>query len=364
MFTVNVILLFGLVLVGFIITLRDKKSFNLMMLVLVLFSVFISLLISERTTNYGDMIQNDTAVYNNYFNCLKEGRLKGCENVVIEIPGNELMLGMIARTVIFFKLDNSIIFFIISFFLCSSYLYFIRPLGVLMPLGFFLFLTSPIFWELSSNVIRASLSVSFFLLLISMFAMGNHSSYKKVTMYVGGCLSHSSFFIYTPLFLLYRKIKVETLFILFLCGLALSPILTKFLFGFIGLLLSDFIIGKKIVFYMSKSTGSGVMNYIYVIGKMNIVMIFFLYSVYKQTKNEWFISTFKVLLLLLVAGSFLGDTNFVYRIINVYELLLIPLIVFSLKTRAKYVGVVFVIYATYKLYMFDYFYENYIRFFQ
>lgn len=363
MLTVNVILLMGLFFAGLTIILHDKKSVDLMKVILVLFTVFIAFVLAERTTDYGDMIQNDTAIYNNYINCVKESRVQGCENVVIEIPGNELMIGSIIHTVLYFKLDNSFVFFVTALLLCLSCLLFIKPLGAFMPIGFFLILTSPIFWELSSNIIRASLSVSFFLILLSCLFMESSGRLKKAILYLCGCISHTSFFIYTPLFLFYKKSKVETLFVLFIFGILLSPILTKFVFGFLGLIFSDFIIGKKIIFYMSKSSGTGMMNYIYAIGKMNLVMIFFMYTVYKQTTNQWFISTYKVLLLILVAGAFLGDTNFVYRIINVYELLLIPLIVFSLKIKARYAGYVFVIYSAYKIYMFDYFYESYIRFF-
>jgi hypothetical protein len=353
----------GLFFAGLTIILHDKTSADLMKVILVLFSVFTAFIIAERTTDYGDMVQNDTAIYNNYFNCIQEDRIKGCENVVIQMPSNEIMVGSVARMVHFFELDNSIVFFIIAFLLCLSCLLYIKPLGAFMPLGFFLILTSPIFWELSSNIIRASLSISFFLLLLSVLVSERSGRLKKVILYVCGCISHTSFFIYTPLFMFYKKTKVEVLFPLFIAGLLLSPLLTKFVFGFLGLLFSDLIIGKKLLFYMSKSSGTGMMNYIYAIGKMNIVMVAFMYSVYKQTSNQWFISSYKVLLLILVAGSFLGDTNFVYRIINIYELLLIPLIVFSLKIKAKYAGYMFVIYSVYKLYMFDYFYESYIRFF-
>jgi hypothetical protein len=364
MLTVNIILFIGFIIAICSFAIRDKLSYNLFLLLLILFSLFASLIIAERPTDFDSMVQNDTAHYNNFFNCIREQRPGGCENVVIQMPPNEIMLGAIARVIISFGFDNTAIFFSISFLFFLAIITFIRPLGVLMPLAFALIITTPIFWELTSNVARSSLSISFLLLLLSVFLKKEQSSYKKLGLYCSGALSHSSFFIYTPIFLFYNRLQVKPLFILFVLGVILSSLLTKLLLGFTDFIFSNSVIGQKLLFYIKNSTGIGLMNYIYVIGKMNCVVICYLFFASLKIKNDWFTSVFKILLLILIGGSLLGDTNFVYRIINVYEVLLISLLIFTVKVKAQFSGYMLFIYAVYKLYMFDYFYQNYIRFFQ
>lgn len=363
MLTVNIILFLGLLLAMSVFAMRDKVTYSLSVVLLILISLFASLIIAERPTNEDFMVQNDTAHYSNFFNCIREDRAGGCENVVIQMPPNELMIGSITRVLTSLGFDNTIIFFTVAFVFCIACIAFIRPLGSLMPLAFALILTTPIFWELTSNIIRTSLSMSFFLLLLSVLLKSNQSRFKKIGLYCGGALSHSSFFIYTPVFFLYKHFSVRSLFILFIAGLVLSSILTKILFGFSDLILSGSVIGSKARYYINNSTGIGFMNYIYVIGKMNVVVICYLYFASLKINNTWFLSAFKVLLLLLIGGSLLGDTNFVYRIINGYELLMIPLLIFSVKNKAQFSGYILFIYVVYKIYMFDYFYPNYIRFF-
>ncbi|KXJ49442.1 MAG: hypothetical protein AXW17_02300 [Colwellia sp. Phe_37] len=363
MLTVNIILFLGLILAISIFAMRGKVSYSLSLVLLILVSLFASLIIAQRPTNEDFMVQNDTAHYNNFFNCIRENRAGGCENVVIQMPPNELMIGAITRVLTSLGFDNATIFFSIAFLFCIACIAFIRPLGNLMPLAFSLILTTPIFWELTSAAMRASLSISFFLLLVSVLLKKNQSRYKKIGLYCGGALSHSSFFIYTPLFFLYKQFSVRTLFVLFIAGLVLSSILTKLLFGFSDLLWSGSVIANKLMFYVRNSSGIGLMNYIYVIGKMNILVICYLYFASLTIKSIWFLSAFKILLLILIGGSLLGDTNFVYRVINGYEILMIPLLIFTVKVKSQFSGYLLFVYSAYKIYMFDYFYESYIRFF-
>ena len=363
MITVNIILFIGIFLIISVFFVQDKSNFKLSTVLLILVSLLISFIVGQRSIEENFMVQNDTSVYNDYINCLRDYEDNECRNKVIQLPPNELLFTYVSKVGIWIGFNNAMIFFAITFILLSCYINFIKPLGNLMLPTFGLILTTPIFWELSSNILRNSLSISFFFLLLTVLFKDNQGSYKKIALYFGGLLSHTSFFIYSPIFLLYKQVSVKLLFILFIFGLLFSSSFTVIILTLSNYLSNDLVILNKIIYYINNSSGIGFKNYMYVIGNMNILIIFYLYFASLSIKDNWYLSTLKVLLLLLILGSFAGNTNFVYRIINVYELLLIPLLLFTIKKRTLYSGYVILIYALYKLYMFDYFYPNYTRFF-
>ncbi|WP_350602604.1 EpsG family protein [Pseudoalteromonas sp. SMN1298-MNA-CIBAN-0114] len=319
--------------------------------------ISISAIISFRT---GVAVHSsDIIVYQNYVGCVNYNMsLVDC-NSFIGASSSDIVLFGIVKVLSLFNLGSQSVFFVCSLIISMSFFCFYKRLTTLLPLALFLVLVDSNYWELTANILRQSLAISFFLFLI---AMPRYNSFLlkilAFTLIVLCISSHPIGIVYLVCYFVSFYISLRNAIIFFILslflGYGLLPYLASLLTDF-----NSFAIVKKIQGYSSIESKS---DFFSIFGKLNVVILAAICFLNRRISSSFFLRSITFLLLLLSVGAIFVSTPLIYRILNIVPFLMILLLLYLVKSNVKNSKLLLLIYLLWN-FTFDIInYQNSMRF--
>lgn len=319
--------------------------------------VTVSVIISYRT---GVAVQSsDVIAYQNYVACVNfSASLIDC-NSYIGASSSDIVLFGIVRLLNLFGLGSQAVFFVCSLMISVSLFCFYKRLVVLLPIALFLALVDSNYWELTANILRQALAISFFLFFIAIRCYGSViSKLLSLFLMIFCVLSHPIGFIYFICYFAALYISLRSAIIIFILslflGYGLLPYLASALSDF-----NSFTIVKKIQGYSSVESQS---DFFSIFGKLNVVILVVICFLNRKMLTKDFLNLTNFLLLLLSVGAVFVSTPLIYRVLNIVPFLMVLLLLILVESNVKHSKIVLLIYLLWN-FTFDIInYQNSMRF--
>ena len=292
--------------------------------------VSISAIISFRT---GIAVHSsDIMVYQSYIGCVNYStNLVDC-NSFIGASSSDVVLFGIIKLLSLFNLGSQSVFFVCSLILSLSLFSFFKRLTSLYPFALFLILIDSNYWELTANILRQSLALSFFLFFVSIRNYDSFISKVLALFLIVLCVtSHPIGFVYiicyfTAYYISIRSAIVILIISLFL-GYGLLPYLASLLSDF-----NSFAVVKKIQGYSSIESKS---DFFAIFGKLNLLVLIAICFLQRNIMSDFLSKIIVFLLLLLSVGAVFVSTPLVYRVLNIVPFIMVMLLLLLVQSNVK-----------------------------
>lgn len=335
------------------------KVKNIVLLFIVFICALFSMYFSMRAYNTPvAWDRNDTSNYYWYFNCLVNDNPYLFCNVNLGMNWFESILAFFSLLSGVITGEHYLMFFITSFLFFISLIMFYKSLGIHALLVIPLVALSSSFWEFELNIIRNSLSVSFFLLSLSY-------NNRRMIFLVLGMFSHTSGIMY---FLIDKASKFlnEKYLLILLTLLLILPVNITDIFIIIlqkiPLINSTTIVSKLTAYSAIFESDLSLVN---IIGKVYLLATYLIYFLIRSNDdNGKGKKIYKILLLILIIGCVLETTSVVYRVINIYLFFIFYFAIYGVRVKSKLGYFLYFICLSWSIYNFYLKGDFYMRFLQ
>lgn len=319
--------------------------------------IAVSVIVSFRT---GIAVpKSDVIAYQDYVDCVNYSvSIVDC-NSYIGASSSDIVLFGIVRFINLFNYGSQGVFFVCSLIISFSVFCFYKRLVTLLPLALFLVLVDSNYWELTANILRQALAVSFFLFFVAIRNYNGFLSKLLAGLLISLCVSsHPTGFVYVLCYFIAFYISLRVAVTVFLLSLFLGYGLLPYLSS----LLSDFNTVTVVKKIQSYSAVEGKSDFFSIFGKLNIVVLAAICFLNRKVTSKYFLNIMNFLLLLMSVGAVFVSTPLIYRVLNIVPFFMVLLLLLMIESNVKHSKLLLLIYLLWN-FTFDIInYQNSMRF--